>query len=183
MRIFSRDHEELYLFYFSTDDTLLSDLVDSITWNHNRIKVFGKEYLEPRLTAWFGPPYKYSNIQWPEKQLPECLFGLKKTVEEFADTQFNSVLLNYYRDGKDSMGWHSDNEPEMDQSIIASVSLGATRTIRFRNKVTKETANVELKNGSVLLMKNFQENWQHAIPKREKITEPRLNLTFRKIIA
>lgn len=181
MRIFSKNHEELYLLYFSTGENLLSDLLTSIEWQHNKIRVFGKEYLEPRLTAWYGPPYKYSNIQWPEKSIPECLLGLKTMVEEFAEAQFNSVLLNYYRDGKDSMGWHSDNEPEMDQSIIASVSLGATRTIRFRNKTTDETMNIELKNGSVLLMKNFQENWQHAIPKREKVMEPRLNLTFRKI--
>lgn len=182
MKIFSDGKESLELYYLSSTNQLFESIVEQVEWKQNSIRVFGKEYLEPRLTEWFGPPYKYSSIQWPEKELPECLLGLREEIEKMAGVSFNSVLLNYYRNGQDSMGWHSDDEPEMDGTIIASVSFGAPRTIRFRHKQTKKTFNVELLHGSVLLMHNFQENWQHAIPKRTQLNASRLNLTFRKII-
>ena len=159
---------------FSTQDFL------SLPWQQNTIRVFGKEHLEPRLTCYFGPAYTYSNVHWKANELPPILFQLKQKIEILAQADFNAVLCNYYRDGQDSMGWHSDNEKEMDASIIASVSIGGERVIKFKSKSDKKTLSFSLPHGSLLLMENFQTNWQHAIGK-VKFASPRINFTFRKI--
>lgn len=113
-------------------DIQLDKLVGAIPWQQNKIRVFGKEYNEPRLTAWFGPPYTYSNISWPQADFPQVLEPIKEKLIQTAGFPFNSVLLNLYRDGNDAMGWHRDNEREMDTSLIASVSFGVTRAFRIR---------------------------------------------------
>jgi alkylated DNA repair dioxygenase AlkB len=114
--------------------------------------------------------------------MPFFLQEIKNQIEEVAGFSFNAVLLNYYRDERDSMGWHSDDEPEMNQTMIASLSLGAERVFKFRHKASKQKLQVKLTSGSLLLMKNFQENWQHAIDKSTKPIGGRINLTFRQII-
>lgn len=161
---------------------LMANIVEAVNWSHNKIKVYGKEYDEPRLTAWFGPPYKYSSIQWPKKEIPEFLSGLKSEAESLSGFTFNSVLLNYYRNGADSMGWHSDSEPEMNQECIVSISLGETRKMKFRHRDSKQVVDIELKNGDLLIMRDFQRMWQHSIPKTTRPLGPRLNLTFRQVL-
>ncbi len=163
----------------------IDKLIGGISWRQNRIRVFGKEYDEPRLTAWFGPPYTYSNISWPQADFPQVLEPIKEKLIQTAGFPFNSVLLNLYRDGNDAMGWHRDNEREMDTSLIASVSFGVTRAFRIRrfHGEKKEGKTIELEHGSLLLMEHMQERYEHCVPRRKRIDEPRLNLTFRRIIA
>jgi alkylated DNA repair dioxygenase AlkB len=158
------------------------DLAQSIPWRQNKIRVYGKTYDEPRLTAWFGPAYTYSNIHWSAAALPQTMQTMVQDLQMQCDFQFNAVLCNYYRDGHDAMGWHSDNEPEMDQSCIASLSLGATRTLKFKEKKGTNQFQLDLTHGTLLVMEHMQSNWLHSIPKRLKVSEPRLNLTFRHII-
>lgn len=159
------------------------ELVQQISWRQNEIKIFGKLHKEPRLTQWFGPPYSYSSIHWPEKEMPEILRPLLRQTEQACNFKFNAALLNLYRDGSDSMGWHSDDEPEIDHTCIASISFGATRKFKVRKKndptVKKDFS---LNHGSLLIMKNAQFDWQHSVPKTRKNLEPRLNITFRRIL-
>jgi alkylated DNA repair dioxygenase AlkB len=159
----------------------MDDLVQSIQWKQNKIRVYGKIYDEPRLTAWFGPAYAYSNIQWSATPMPIALQTLVDDLQTQCDFKFNAVLCNYYRDGHDAMGWHSDNEPEMDRSIIASVTFGGKRAFRFRNKQNGEKLSLELHDRSLLIMIHMQDDWQHAIPKTKRPVQPRINLTFRRI--
>jgi len=90
-----------------------------VNWRQNNITIFGKTHPEPRLTAWYGPPYKYSSIQWEAQKMPGFLEALQRETEHHCNFKFNAALLNYYRNGQDSMGWHSDDEPEIDQTCIA----------------------------------------------------------------
>ncbi|MEY3397442.1 MAG: hypothetical protein RL220_36 [Bacteroidota bacterium] len=159
----------------------VDEWVELIPWHQNEIKLFGKTYPEPRLTSWFGPPYRYSGISWKEKAMPPELENIRRKLSDMLCFPFNSVLCNYYRDGQDSMSWHSDNEPEMDQELIASLSIGGTRTFRFRKKGMKHSSGAQLEHGSLLVMQNFQSLWQHSIPKSKKECAPRINLTFRRI--
>lgn len=169
-----------YPSFFSQD--LFVPLQDQLNWQQNEIVIFGKKYLEPRLTAWYGLPYQYSSIQWPQQDFVPVLDEVKKRLESELSFSFNSVLANFYRDGNDAMGWHRDNEKEMDQRIIASVSFGAERIFKVKSRITGEKLDVKLESGSLLVMENFQTNWMHAIPRSKKIAEPRINLTFRRII-
>ena len=177
--LYNSNGEELILHHNIFQSYSIQDFL-SLPWQQNTIRVFGKEHLEPRLTCYFGPAYRYSTIHWEAKEIPMVLFQLKQKIEILAKAEFNSVLCNYYRDGQDSMGWHSDNEKEMDSSVIASVSIGAERVLRFKSRSDKETLSFSLPHGSLLLMNNFQENWQHAIGK-VKSAYPRINFTFRKM--
>lgn len=159
-------------------------MVNSIPWNQNQIKIFGKNFLEPRLTQFYGPAYSYSNVHWPKKPFPSVLKPLLENMNNYCGFEFNAALLNYYRNGTDSMGWHSDNEKEMDQSCIASLSLGATRKFKLRLKEDHSTQKeFLLENNSLLIMRYFQERWQHSIPKTTKNIEARINITFRKILS
>ena len=161
----------------------IDELYSRIEWRQNKIKIFGKEHPEPRLTAWFGPAYKYSNIQWPSLEVPEFLQQIADEVAQYSNFEFNAALLNYYRDGSDSMGWHSDDEPEIDQKCIASLSLGATRKFKVRSRSDHSNQReFLLEHGSLLVMNDFQRNWQHCVPKTKKVDAPRLNITFRRII-
>ena len=156
-------------------------------WQQDDIKIFGKTYKQPRLTALYGEKgksYSYSNITMHPKPFTPSLLEIKKRIEEMCDSRFNVVLLNLYRDGNDSNGWHSDDEKELGNNpIIASVSLGAKRKFLLRNKKDKNLRQaIELTNGSLLLMKGeTQHFWQHQVPKTKKRVLPRINLTFRVI--
>ena len=153
------------------------------------MRFFGKEVPLPRLTAWYGDPgsrYVYSGIDNQPLPWTPALLEVKRAVEAPSDLVFNGVLLNRYRSGQDSMGWHADDEQEFgDEPIIASVSFGGTRTFQMKHKKRKELkASVELTHGRLLVMRGgTQANWLHQVPKTAKPVEERLNLTFRTIVA
>lgn len=166
---------------------LMNQLKESLAWESDRLVMFGKTITTRRQVAWVGEPscsYTYSGItKSPQAWTPELLM-IKARLEEISQSEFNSCLLNFYHDGDDGMGWHSDNEKELDASSpIASLSLGAKRKFAFRHKLDKTTISVFLENGSALMMHApTQEFWHHALLKTKTIAEPRINLTFRKII-
>jgi len=172
-----------------TADRLLQELIEKIEWTQNKIRFYGKESLVPRLEAWYGDPgksYAYSGIQMNPKPWTKELVEIKEAIEKEAGVPFNSVLINYYRDGKDRVAWHSDDEKELGQNpIIGSVSLGAERKFKLRHKKYKENglkAEIMLQHGSFLLMKGpTQHHWMHEIPRTAKPIGPRINLTFRII--
>lgn len=156
------------------------------------ITLFGKTHLSPRLSCFMGDKgisYQYSKNTFLAHPWSPLLLDLKKRLNSTdlfgldALNHFNSVLINFYADGHDYMGWHQDNEPEIDVSHgIASISLGADREIKFKYKNENMVETLLLKNGSLLLMNGYNIlNWKHALPKRLKVKEPRINLTFRKI--
>lgn len=155
-------------------------------WRQESITLFGKRYRQPRLSAWYGDmgkTYCYSGLLLHPLPWTETLISLKTQVEARVGAPFNSVLVNYYRDGQDSMGWHSDDEPELgSHPVIASLSLGASRRFCLRHRSRSELAKVELwlSHGSLLVMAGAtQHYWQHAVPKTMKAIGPRINLTFR----
>lgn len=170
---------------------LLAELTATIPWQQQPIKLFGKEIMQPRLTAWHGDAsatYRYSGLTLPPRPWTPALLQLRRQVEAAAGAQFNSVLLNLYRTGQDSMGWHADDEPELGpEPSIASVSLGAVRNFRLKPRDQVHTSHapvsLPLASGSLLLMRGpTQQYWLHALPKTARTQEPRLNLTFRYII-
>lgn len=156
-------------------------LKEVLPWTRNKIRVFGKLYDEPRLTYWCGPAYKYSNISWPETPFHPILDQIRRDLNERFDFEFNAVLVNFYRDGNDAMGWHRDNEPEMDTRLIASISFGATRNFRLRHREDGTKLDVPLASGDLLIMEDMQHHWEHSIPRSKRVTEGRINLTFRRI--
>ncbi|MDT9196690.1 alpha-ketoglutarate-dependent dioxygenase AlkB [Limnospira fusiformis KN01] len=168
-------------------DRLFGELYKSINWRQEQIKIFGKIRPIPRLTAWYadeGKSYTYSGIEHHAQPWNPTLKSIKSQVEDIAEVTFNSVLINLYRDGKDSMSWHSDDEPELGKNpIIASVSLGGTRRFAGKHKISKDRKfHIDLTSGSLLLMKGeTQHFWQHQIPKTSRVVEPRINLTFRMV--
>jgi alkylated DNA repair dioxygenase AlkB len=170
-------------------ELILKDLIETIPWRNEVINLWGKEYQQPRLAAWFGDAearYTYSGLSLQPLPWTELLSTLRSRVEALAEASFNSVLLNYYRDHRDGMGMHSDDEPELGRNpIIASVSLGVQRTFVMKHKFRKELKPVHLPldSGSVLLMKGAtQHNWKHGINKISRPCGPRVNLTFRRIL-
>ena len=162
-------------------------LKDSIPWQQDQITVFGKTHPQPRLTALFatnGKPYSYSNITMYAKPFTKELLQLKSDIENISETGFTTCLLNLYRDGRDSNGWHSDDEKALGKNpIIASLSLGEARYFHFRHKKNKALKHkLLLEHGSLLLMKgSTQHHWHHQIPKTSKNIGERINLTFRTI--
>ena len=169
-------------------DLLLKELRDTTEWRQDTMRFFGKQVPLPRLTAWYGDPgcrYVYSGIENQPLPWTPALLEVKRAVEAPSDLVFNGVLLNRYRSGLDSMGWHADDEPEFGaEPIIASVSFGGTRTFQMKHKKRKELkASVELTHGSLLVMRGgTQANWLHQIPKTAKPVAERLNLTFRAVV-
>lgn len=162
-------------------------LLKETEWRQDNIKLFGKVYAQPRLTALYGntnKSYSYSGITMHPNRLTTTLKSIKIDVENACSATFTTVLLNLYRNGMDSNGWHSDDEKELGENpIIASLSLGGRRKFQLRHKTEKLRHSIELKNGSLLLMKGkTQHAWQHQIPKTKKNVDPRINLTFRIII-
>lgn len=162
-------------------------LLEELPFKNDETIVFGKHRVMNRLTAWVGDsPFTYGYSQIKRKAVPWSinLLSLKEKVEGKTNYPFNSCLLNYYPTGEDGMGWHSDNEKELGRKpIIASLSLGAERKFSFKHIETKEKIDIQLENGSLLLMSGeIQHYWKHALPKTKKNNNPRLNLTFRTII-
>ncbi|WBL23254.1 alpha-ketoglutarate-dependent dioxygenase AlkB family protein [Zunongwangia sp. HRR-M8] len=161
-------------------------LYTETNWIQEPIKIFGKEMMQPRLTNLFGKKsYSYSNIVMKPNPVPEVLQQLQVKIEEVTDSKFNICLANLYRDGKDSMGWHSDDEKELGKNpIIASVSLGGERMFHLQHKTKKELKQkFVLAHGSLLIMAGeTQHYWKHQLPKTKKQVSPRINLTFRQIL-
>jgi alkylated DNA repair dioxygenase AlkB len=168
-------------------NTIFEDLKENIPWQQDDITLFGKTHLQPRLTALFGnegKPYSYSNITMQPNQWSQNLLQIKNKVEKVCKVQFSTVLLNLYRDGKDSNGWHADDEKELGKNpIIASVSFGAERFFHLKHKKNLELKHkLLLQHGSLLLMQGeTQHFWKHQIAKTAKPIAPRINLTFRII--
>jgi alkylated DNA repair dioxygenase AlkB len=167
---------------------LLRELIDTTPWRSESITIYGKKFLQPRLIAWYGDAgqmYSYSGIALEPLPWTSTLRGVREIVEPLASETFNSVLLNYYRDHRDSMGFHSDDERELGPTpTIASVSLGATRTLVLKHKtrIDLRSVRLELPAGSLLLMKGTtQKYWKHGIDKQTRPCGPRVNLTFRRI--
>ncbi|GAA4062338.1 alpha-ketoglutarate-dependent dioxygenase AlkB [Flavobacterium cheonanense] len=180
---------EYYPNFFDAEKSkmLFEKLLNEIPWQQDNITVFGKTHPQPRLTCLFGnegKPYSYSNIVMQPHHWNPLLMFIKNEIEEVCSENFTTVLLNLYRDGKDSNGWHADNEKELGRNpVIASVSFGAERSFHLQhNTITNAKLKITLENGSLLLMKGeTQHFWKHQIPKTAKSIAPRINLTFRII--
>jgi len=168
-------------------DELFIKLKNTIPWQQDPIKVFGKTYLQPRLTSLHSinkNEYSYSNITMESNPMTAELIYLKNQISNILINDFNTVLLNHYRDGKDSNGWHADNEKELGVNpVIGSVSLGQERVFHLKHKKNKtDRLKIMLQHGSLLIMSgSMQHNWLHQIPKTSRVINDRINLTFRKI--
>lgn len=166
-------------------DELFAALRDTIPWQQDNITVFGKTHPQPRLTALYGDgkPYSYSGITMQPLPWNALLQEIRTKVENASGVRFTSVLLNLYRDGRDSNGWHADDEPELGKNpVIASLSFGAERVFQLKHRSKPLKQNIILEHGSLLLMRGeTQHFWKHQIPKTAKPITPRINLTFRII--
>ncbi len=175
------------IFTIEEGDQFFQELENGINWRQDYIKLYGKLIPLPRLTAWYGDEgksYVYSGIEQHPDPWTLTLEKIKSKIEEVADIKFNSVLLNLYRSGKDSVSWHSDDEPELGKnSIIGSVSFGGTRRFCLKHKDQSDRkVEIELSHGSFLLMQGeMQHYWLHQVPKTKQAVKPRINLTFRVI--
>ena len=164
---------------------ILARLIAETDWRAESITLWGKQHLQPRLTAWYGEArYHYSGMTLEPQPFTPLQLLLKREVERVSGRRFNSVLLNYYRDQNDSMGFHSDDEKELGpQPAIASLSFGAPRTFILKHKRLPQTLKLALGDGSLLLMAGAtQANWRHGINKQRGACGPRVNLTFRNIV-
>ncbi len=175
-------------------DFFYTALLQEIPWEQHFVKMFGKKIAAPRRSSWHGAAdahYRYSGVTYPPKPYTLTLQKLLDALQA-EGLQFNSVLCNHYRSGLDSMGWHSDDEPELGQNpVIASLSFGSTRRFCFRHKQLALKHELALTHGSLLIMQGAtQHSWQHALPKTTKPAEAdlfsaaefeqgRVNLTFR----
>jgi alkylated DNA repair dioxygenase AlkB len=185
-----KDAEVIYFPHFFsevTSNSYFKQLLNTINWQQDTIKLFGKTHLQPRLTHFFASnskTYKYSNICMHPSPFENDLLEIKNSIEHELKIGFTSCLANLYRNGRDSNGWHSDNEKELGENpIIASVTFGAERVIHFKHKFNKkDKIKLILQHGSLLLMQGpTQAFWLHQIPKTKKQLENRINLTFRII--
>jgi len=174
-------------------DTAIADqyfdiLKETVNWQQDDITIFGKTYKQPRLTALYAnnsKPYSYSNIIMQPTLFSTELQKIKSDIEKESYHEFTSVLLNRYRDGNDSNGWHADNEKELGTNpVIASLSLGESRPFHFKHRHIKEQRHkINLNHGSLLIMKgDMQQHWLHQIAKTKKTIGERINLTFRTIL-
>jgi alkylated DNA repair dioxygenase AlkB len=168
-------------------DDLYKKVYKETPWRNDPITIFGKTYPQPRLTSLHGhttDPYGYSGIMMQPNPMSAPLLEIEEKIQEYTDTAFTTVLVNLYRDGKDSNGWHADNEPELGKNpVIASVSLGGSRFFHLRHNTDKsQKLKLELAHGSLLLMEgSTQHFWKHQIAKTARMVAPRINLTFRKV--
>jgi len=185
-----RNGEFIYLPNFFTkqeSDFLFNLLKINVLWKQESMNMYGKRVDFPRLTSWYGDnnkPYSFSGITLDPNPWTKELLEIKAKIEPIADVNFNSVLLNRYRNGSDSISWHTDAEKELGRNpIIASVNFGQARKFQLRHIETKELLEINLTHGSLLIMQGeLQHFWQHQIPKTKKIVSERLNLTFRVIL-
>ncbi len=168
-------------------DSIYAELLQQIAWQQDNITIYGKTHPQPRLTALYGnegKPYSYSSIKMFPQPWNSLLQKIKYFIEATTECQFTTVLLNQYRDGKDSNGWHADDEKELGKNpIIASVSFGAERVFQLKHDTIPDLKkNIILEHGSVLVMKgSTQHFWKHQIPKTTQAVGTRINLTFRTI--
>lgn len=158
----------------------------NIDWQHDKIVLYGKDVFLPRYSAWYADsdkPYTYSGLTLQPKQWNKGLLFIRDKVNEVAGVHFNSVLMNWYRDGEDHISWHTDAEPELGiNPVIASVTFGEPRDFILRKNDTLEKVTIPLKHGTVLIMKGeVQHFWRHSVPKRKRIKKARFNLTFRVV--
>lgn len=163
-------------------DRLLRVLETEVAWRQEEARVMGRQVLIPRLTAWYGDAgYVYSGIRLHPAPWSPPLVELKTVADRLAGCAFNSVLLNLYRSGRDSVSWHSDDEPGLGpEPVIASLSLGAARRFQFKHRKGGELVTIELEHGSALIMAGrTQSCWRHQVPKTARAVGPRINLTFR----
>lgn len=182
------DGHVIYYSKLANDNSLATyfeQLASTIAWEHDVVKIFGKTHITKRKVAWYAQEpltYKYSGMVKTAHIFTPILLEIKNLVEQTTNMQFNAVLLNFYQNGEEYMGWHSDDEREMaENSSIASVSLGAPRRFQFKHKETAIKIETTLQNGSLLLMGPYtQQYWVHRLPPATKITAPRINLTFRQ---
>ena len=169
-------------------DDYFSELLDTIPWQNDPITIFGKTYPQPRMTSLHGhttDPYGYSGIVMQPNPMTKSLKEIETKIQTLCEERFTTVLLNLYRDGKDSNGWHADDERELGiNPVIASVSLGAERYFHLKHKNDKtQRLKFALAHGSLLLMEgSTQHHWKHQVAKTAREVGPRINLTFRKVI-
>ena len=179
----------LYPNFYQEDGVydLFEELKHTILWKQDKMKIYGRSVNFPRLTSWYADndqSYTYSGVVNIPLPFTPLLLKIKQAAEAQCGKQFNSALLNFYRNGEDSMGWHSDDEKELSGNpVIASASFGATRTFQFKHKEKKNARiSMALSNGSLLIMQGqTQHNWLHRVPKTTKEPGPRINITFRDI--
>ena len=165
---------------------IFSELRSTVDWKQDHTSLYGRRIALPRLTAWYGDPgssYKYSGIVNEPLPWNAPLQRLQVALQQRTGVSYNSVLLNLYRDGSDGVGWHSDDERELGSTpTIASLSLGEVRRFRLRHRRTRESINLELANGSLLVMRGHsQRDWEHCVPKSKKVLGERINTTFRLV--
>ena len=165
-------------------DDLLAIAIDQVTWRQDNIHIAGKSIPIPRLQNWYGDPttsYTYSRIKLQAVAFPPWMELLRRRVERQTGNCFNRALVNYYRDGRDSVDWHADDEASLGfEPLIASVSVGAERIFQLRHNKTQERVKINLPHGSLLLMgAGVQEHWQHSVAKVKQLDDPRVNFTFR----
>jgi alkylated DNA repair dioxygenase AlkB len=168
-------------------DRLFAEIVDTTPWREEHIQMYGREVPIPRLSSWHsdgGHAYTYSGITMDAQPLTPAIAEARVSVEHRVGTAFNSVLANLYRNGRDSVAWHSDDEPELGRNpVIASVSLGATRTFQLRHRTERDQRiDIDLHHGSVLVMRGTTQHvWHHRLPKTSERVGARVNLTFRTV--
>jgi alkylated DNA repair dioxygenase AlkB len=182
---------ELYAAWIAPADSrvLFAQLLAEVPFAQRAIRVFGREVMQPRLVAWVGEPeavYRYSGTTHVPSPFGPVLGALCARVARQVGVPFNSVLCNLYRDGRDAMGMHSDSEPELgERPVIASLSLGAMRRFQLRHRKGKGRAGADLplEDGSLLVMRgSLQQHYRHGVPREPRVSEPRINLTFRRIL-
>ena len=179
-----------YFVKILSDEEILhyfNELNNTIAWKNDEVIIFGKLIKTNRKVAWYASSnfeYTYSNISKKALPFTPALLNLKQIIEQKTGEIYNACLLNLYQNGSEGLGWHSDDEKELEPlASIASLSLGADRKFSLKHKINKQTISVILENGSLLEMKNeTQLFWKHALPKTTKVLGPRINLTFRKMV-
>lgn len=187
--LFSQNGQVEYLpdlFDEATSNRLFDDCLNSLDWQPDQLYMFGKKITTQRKVAWVGDQhctYTYSGVKKYPQQWTHELLIVKNKIEELVQYKLNSCLLNLYHNGNEGMGWHSDDELELDKNApIVSVSLGGVRKFAFKHKLHKTTYSVFLENGSALLMyPPTQEFWNHSLLKTKKTVNARINLTFRHL--
>jgi len=181
--------EYIYIPNFFTrgeSDMYFKTLLDEINWKQESMHIYGKTLNFPRLTAWYGnndKPSSFSGITLKPESWTPTLLEIKQKIETKTQEVFNSVLLNFYRNGNDSISWHTDAEKELGNNpVIASVNFGATRKFQLRHNTRNEKIELNLSHGSLLIMQGeLQHFWQHQVPKTKQVVKERINLTFRTI--
>lgn len=164
--------------------SLLRQITDETPWRQDTATIVGKQFAVPRLQQWVGDrSYAYSGMHLEPTHWTMSLSSCRSIVQELTDTSFDAVFLNLYRDGNDCIGWHADDKNEGKRSVIASLSLGCTRSFQLRRKDDHaRRTDIELRHGDLLVMRgDTQDHWEHCVPRRAHVASPRLNLTFRQM--